>query len=69
MLFQRVDSGFINRKHRWEGIDVDVPMKGKCVRLPQDAFEASPDSRSIPFKDIVSYTQTLGHHSPAANNL
>ena len=48
---------------------MDVPMKGKCVRLLQDAFEALLDSRSIPFNDIVSHTQTLGHHSPAASNL
>ena len=66
---QCVGSGFINKKYKWEGIHMDVPMKGKCVKLPHDAFEVSLDSKSIPVKDIVSYIKTLGHHSPAVNNL
>ena len=68
-FFQCLESGYINEKHRWEPIDMDVPIRGKCTRLPQKAFVPDPDSRSLPFKDIVTYSATLEHHSPAANNL
>ena len=68
-FFKCLEPGYINEKHRREPIDMDVPTRGKCTRLPPRAFVPELDSRSLPFKDIASYSQTMQHHSPAANNL
>ena len=61
-----LEQGILDKRHKYTGIDMSLPMVGATPKIPSAAFNQTKATWSHDWKDIAGYTQSPDYYSPSA---